>query len=201
MDAKETMGDLLTAASDGIANGLGYGNISNLLISVLALRNWLVFIEAFLLSIVITLLLSLTSFIETYMYAPVFGLIIFNVLIASTVITGLHVALRVKKERFDFGEILRAGTKGVGQNFLLYLSFNMAQASDIYVWLPVFIWTLFTGVNFAKTGRNMAVSGLIDGDMAKILLKQFSDKYQINTDIKIKTDEDKSEGDRSDPQL
>jgi hypothetical protein len=132
------------------------------------------------------------------MYAPLHGLIIFNILILCESNSGAYVVVKVKKNKFDLGKFVRGGAKMVGQNLVLYLAFNMAQSSDVYVWLPIFIWTLFTGVNFAKTLRNMAISGLLDGELADLLLRQFADKYQLNTDISLRDKKD-NEQDSIDP--
>lgn len=195
---KNSLYDVLAEAATGLAESLGYDDLLNLLYSVFAVRNWLVFLESAVLSLAVTLALSLTSFVESYMYAPLHGLIIFNILILCESNSGAYVVVKVKKNKFDLGKFVRGGAKMVGQNLVLYLAFNMAQSSDVYVWLPIFIWTLFTGVNFAKTLRNMAISGLLDGELADLLLRQFADKYQLNTDISLRDKKD-NEQDSNDP--
>lgn len=189
---KNSLYDVIAEAATGLAQSLGYDDLVNLFYSVFAVRNWLVFLESALFSLGLTLALSVTGFINDYMYGSIHGLIIFNILIFCESNSGAYVVVKVRRQKFDLGKFVRGGAKMVGQNLVLFLAHNMAQSSDVYIWLPVFIWTLFTGVNFAKTLRNMAITGLLDGDLADLLLRQFADKYQLNTNVKINSNEQDS---------
>lgn len=188
--------DVLEHIAVGLANGVGYDDLTNMLLSVFGLRNWLVFLESVCFSLVVTVVLCSTAFVETYLYAPQFGLIMYNVLIGLETGSGMVVVLKAKKEKFDFGKALRSIMKPVGQNLVLFTAFNMAKASEVYLWLPITVWTIFTGVNFAKWLRNMVLLGALHGDLADLLLRQFSDKYQIKTG-----NGELSDSERNNPQI
>jgi hypothetical protein len=172
--------EVLEQVGAGVANGVGYDSLTNLFLSVFGIKYWLVFLESVVFSVVFTIAFCSTAFVETYLYSPQFGLVMFNVLIAFETFTGTWAKIAVENQKFDLGKFLRgAAMKPVGQNLVLFTTFNMAKADEVYLWLPITIWTIFTGVNFMKWLRNLATLGILGKDLTETLLKQFSDKYQV----------------------
>jgi hypothetical protein len=113
----------------------------------------------------------------------------YNISILLNLALGVLVARKVRKERFDFNKFGRAVVQGLGQNGALVYAFNLGKADEVYVWLPVTVWTMFTGLNFLKFLRNMSLLDWMQGEFSDLLIRQFSDKYQIKLKHKVEEDE------------
>jgi hypothetical protein len=123
---KNDLHQILIEIGQGIAHGVGYDNLLEMMLSVFSVRYWLVFLESIAFSLVFTVAICSTQFVETYLYAPYLGLIIFNILIGLETLSGTYVKVSVNKERFDLGKFLRGtAMKPVGQNAVLFVAFNM----------------------------------------------------------------------------
>lgn len=169
---------------DGLVSmvqGIGFDDLADALLSITALRYYLVWLEAVALGLFVTVLaLNYVDFVESYIYAPYFSYVMYNVSIFGNIALGVIVAMRVHKERFDFSKVLRGFGQAVGQNGLLAYAFNLARADSFYVWFPITVWVALTFLCSLKILRNAALLDWIEGKLADLLIKQFSDKFQIH---------------------
>jgi hypothetical protein len=162
---------------------IGYDNLTDMITSVLLIKNFGISLIVFLGSVYISILMI----IEEYVYSPVFAFVIALIACAGESISGTYTNITVDGEKFDLTKALRIIPKLLSHAYFLSMAFNAAKAEVLLSWLPSTVFIYLTMINVLKSIRNAGKLKWIDGSFVTFLETNLSDK----TNFKIKLPEDK----------
>lgn len=159
---------------------IGYNDLGDMITSVLLIKNIGVSVLVLLGSVYISLVLI----IEQYVYSPVFAFVIAIIACAGESITGTIAGVKADGETFDLNKSLRIIPKILSHAYFLSMSYNIAKAEMLLLWLPSTVFIYLTTINFLKSIRNAGKLKWVEGSFVEFLEKNISDK--TNFKIKIK---------------
>lgn len=149
---------------------LGFDNNDHLVRSVFGWKSWALILA----QIGGSALTVFVSFVESWIWSPASGVLVFAVLVLTESFTGVWVAVTIKEEKFDFRKFYNIAPKLVAHVLLLALSYNISQHSLVLVWLPNACFGWFATRNFIATLLNLIQMKLVKGEFAEYIMKRLA---------------------------
>jgi len=135
---------------------------------------------------VLAFMLSLHPFVQTYIWDPPKAYYILAILIAADTITGMLVALVVRKEKFNRKKFYRSGPILVAHTFFFAMVHNGASVSQSLNFLPTLIFNWFFIRNLWSIITDFQSMRLAKADFVNFFKKEMKDKLNIELGAKDK---------------
>lgn len=139
--------------------------------------------------LVISFGISVSGWIESWVFSPAYTYVVFIGLMLAEINFGTFKAIRVDKERFDWDKAARIVPKFIAHTFALSAAFHMAKAEPLFTWMPSTVFIFFSAQNFMKSILHLVDMNALPESFANFM----RDKFSQNNDFTLTKKKDESD--------
>lgn len=165
---REILSDLLSE--------YGFSSSTDLLLHLIAYKNAFLFKIQVIVAFIFTVTITITSFIESYLYQPAIGYIVVAVMVFARAISKTAVAMKVHKEKFNPHKFLKTVPILVFHLVILSITWHVGEADKIMSWLPSIIFAYYSTHYVVMLLADGEKLGMIEGKLVSKITSKIETK-------------------------